>query len=203
MKEDQVGGFLEFSRMVAPYVMLPVLLVWTANVPRGCRRTCIVAAHACDVKSDYTTRGHDMTREHEMKVDVSVLLRENARLRADLRANERAIAAAPIALAMDVIDLKHETAELKRSADQLKSALRVASSTYVGMPFTHSLAQCIAHAKTAALAASDGVGLFLLLWRERVSKARARLAMSLLVWRVRVKMQIGRQLKQWSETKAA
>ena len=97
---------------------------------------------------------------------------------------------------MSVDVLASQNAVLVREKDSLTTQLRHASPGYIGMPFAHSLANCVAHGRDAAVAARSDA-----LWQirravERVLNVRRAVAFQSQLFALRAGLRMKRKIDE-------
>lgn len=104
-----------------------------------------------------------------------------------------------------VDELTSQNVVLAREKDVLTTQLRHSSPGYVGMPFGHSLANCLAHGRDAAIAARSDA-----LWQmrrcvERSLDVRRAVAFGLQIFALRAGLRLKRKLdevqRSWAQQK--
>jgi len=147
-------------------------------------------------------------RERERAKDAASIVAEMEviDLHADLRqgrAEEMAKSAAAVVVEMDLIDAQRQNEVLACENDRLQSAVRFASSAYVvGMPFSHSLAHCLAHLRTAITAARSDLRWTIKRKRSQAKDAVKHFLFVNFIQRMRLAIRASRQLAAWKAANA-
>ena len=104
---------------------------------------------------------------------------------------------------MKLIDVKLQNEKLAKENDQLTSSVGRSMPGYYGMPFAHSLAHCVAHGRTAAIAARADLAWQVRRVCDRAHKAAADLVFHALVLRLRYAVRASKVLSTWKVERQA
>lgn len=139
----------------------------------------------------------------EMEViDMAEVLRETEKAKEAMAADLLEAQLENKRLTEDLHTSKQESIALCRANEELSTVVRLTSSDYqVGMPFTHSLSLCLAHARTALTAARADVAWQFRRVGFRVQDLLGVIVYRSLVYRVRLMLMVRRVLDNWKEQK--